>query len=207
MDRKINKNMTAGLLIHFVNNYYDDESDNFFLDDFLNDFFYKNETVKKKIEPLLISTNFDGDELLKIYIEEGNEREMQEKTGENDVKDIKNSDGNFENSTINKQKEGGKVEELKQALHDVLGADATITVKTEEPIANKIELKDGSTKIGFNCKMVVDGVELTASFTITKKAILPLFGNKEELSLQVKNEVKGFFDILKNTTEKHLKNM
>ena len=39
------------------------------------------------------------------------------------------------------KKEGGKVEELKQALHDVLGADAKITVKTEEPITNKIELK------------------------------------------------------------------
>ena len=207
MERKINENMTAELLINFINDYYDEESDNFFLDNFLNDFFYKNETVKSKIEPLLISTNFDGDELLKIYIEEGNERKMQEKTGENDVENIKNSDGNFENSAIDKQKEGGKTEELKQALHDVLGADAKITVKTEEPVTNKIELKDGSTKIGFNCKMVVDGVELTASFTITKKAILPLFGNKEELSLQVKNEVKGFFDILKNTTEKHLKNM
>jgi hypothetical protein len=134
-------------------------------------------------------------------------RGMQEKTGENYVENIKNSDGSFKNVELNEKKEGGKTEELKQALHDVLGDDAKITVKTEEPITNKIELKDGSTKIGFNCKMVVDGVELTASFTITKKAILPLFGNKEELSLQVKNEVKGFFDILKNTTEKHLKNM
>lgn len=207
MDRKINKEMTADLLIHYINRYFDEESDNFFIDNFLNDFFYKNETVKNKIEPLLISTNFDADELLKIYLDEGNNREMHEKTGENDVENIKSSDGNFENSAIIGQEKGGKVEEIKQALHGVLGQDAKITVKAEEPVANKIELKDGSTKIGFNCKMVVDGVELTASFTITKKAILPLFGNKEELTLQVKNEVKGFFDILKNTTEKHLKNM
>lgn len=76
-----------------------------------------------------------------------------------------------------------------------------------EKLAEKVELKDGKTKISFGATAKIDGVTVEVSIKLTKNEILPLFMSDELVTEQLKTALNNVFNQLENTSLRYLKEM
>jgi hypothetical protein len=76
-----------------------------------------------------------------------------------------------------------------------------------EKLAEKVELKDGKTKISFGATAKIDGVTVEVAIKLTKNEILPLFMSDEIVTETLKTALADVFNQLENTSLRYLKEM
>ena len=76
-----------------------------------------------------------------------------------------------------------------------------------EKLAEKIELKDGKTKISFGATADIDGVTVEVAIKLSKGKILPLFMSDELVTEKLKGALNNVFNQLENTSLRYLKEM
>ena len=76
-----------------------------------------------------------------------------------------------------------------------------------EKLAEKVELKDGKTKISFGATADIDGVTVEVAIKLSKGKILPLFMSDELVTEKLKGALNNVFNQLENTSLRYLKEM
>jgi hypothetical protein len=94
-------------------------------------------------------------------------------------------------------------EKIQGIFSDVKNGDVIMG----EKLAEKVELKDGKTKISFGATADIDGVTVEVAIKLSKGKILPLFMSDELVTEKLKGALNNVFNQLENTSLRYLKEM
>jgi hypothetical protein len=102
--------------------------------------------------------------------------------------------------------QGGIVMEAKEQKNIYVNAKNGDVIMGEK-LAEKVELKDGKTKISFGATADIDGVTVEVAIKLSKGKILPLFMSDEIVTEKLKIALADVFNQLENTSLRYLKEM
>jgi hypothetical protein len=102
--------------------------------------------------------------------------------------------------------QGGIIMEEKEQKNIYVNAKNGEVIMGEK-LAEKIELKDGKTKISFGATADIDGVTVEVAIKLSKGKILPLFMSDELVTEKLKGALNNVFNQLENTSLRYLKEM
>jgi len=167
--------------------YQDYTKNNLSIDDFgkkVETIFGKNFKIKTAQDKQKFKYNFENYFLKLLNVKVKTEEKTKQNTGQ-----------------------GGIVMEAQEKKQGIFSDVKNGDVIMGEKLAEKVELKDGKTKISFGATADIDGVTVEVAIKLSKGKILPLFMSDELVTEKLKGALNNVFNQLENTSLRYLKEM